>query len=861
MAVHRIGGREYRVYGLQALAEEIRGAARQVSEATGGRIDAARLALDGWHGRHAAAFVERANGVLSDTVTFQLAVRDAASACERWPGEVGGSSYGDDYIYQGSQIYWTDDEPSTSSATPSALRGFVTAAGEQAGLFGRAAAAVTTADLTADVSVQRSLTAEERQEQRDAGTPNFEIEQMTVWGDPQPCPVSEVFGLPDLSAQAATVQSDADALADWVTAVAYAFENDDAGLLQLLLDYPEVAGYFAGGLTPDGRMTGEAALALVLANLGLFDQAGGRGDRDGVVGLPDLEAIADDASMPAHLRDAARYLLDNRLLLSMASIVDDPQAFEVEPEEGRLTADGIRQFLQFNHSVNEVALNFDLLDIAAHGGDPDGYVSPNDLRAAAEDPSLPAGLRDAASFLLANGMLTQRIQAYERANLARMTYDHMLGGQTLTDDVAGFNRNGVIALAIDQQAFPDPADARRFVLDLPVSDAYGHGGLPLSLVSDEGVKALANSALVDARGDLSDSHAVIAHLPETTGWNGSRGAVEQAGGVRNTLINGYYDLLAKRADALFAGDLAGHPELAGHPGANWLMFAPWASNGVHGVITGDVTGPLGFTTSGIQQAAADGNQFIFNDIGGRYAAFIEMYEANPHPTETQLESFFSSNFDDGDGTIRNGFAAYVAAMEEDDPARRQRLMFEANTLVATHEQAGVQPYLEDVSFGPDSIATRFVELQVGNTRLAVTDDVPPGPTTNNLIIPQDLLSFDTGDRTAASYVGDDNRFQIGGENVDGVVNMGEIRGHEAFQPDFSGSTTDWWRDGTGGGQGDPESLAGSNATSWPDWSERMNYILHLFEQNHTNPELYNTDRIDVDLDDVGWLEDGALPRG
>ena len=41
----------------------------------------------------------------------------------------------------------------------------------------------------------------------------------------------------------------------------------------------------------------------------------------------------------------------------------------------------------------------------------------------------------------------------------------------------------------------------------------------------------------------------------------------------------------------------------------------------------------------------------------------------------------------------------------------------------------------------------------------------------------------------------------------------------------------------------------------------MNYILHLFEQNHTNPELYNTDRIDVDLDDVGWLEDGALPRG
>ncbi len=861
MAVHRIGSREYRVYGLQTLAEEIRGASRQVSEAVGGRLDAARAALEGWHGAHASAFVTRANSVQSAMVSFQLAVRDAAATCASWPGAATGSSYGDNYVHQGSQLYWTDDQPTTSSATPSALRGYPGAAGDQAGLFGRAAAAVTIADLTADVSVQRGLNADERQEQREAGTPNYEIETMTVWGDPVPCPVSEVFGLPDLAGQAATVQGDSQDLADWVTAVAYAFEKGDAGLKQLLLDHPEVAGYFAGGLDPDGRMTGEAALALIMANLELFDQAGGRGDRDGVVGLPDLEAMADDMTVPAHLRDAARYLLDNRLLLSMASMIDEPYAYEVEPEEGRLTADGIARFLEFNHSVNEVALNFDLLDVAAHGGDPDGYVSPNDLRAAADDMTLPAGLRDAATFLLANGMLTQRMQAYEHANLARMTYDHMMAGQPLTDAVSGFNRNGVIALAIDQQAFPDPADARRFVLDLPVSDAYGNGGLPISLVSDEGVKALANSALIDAKGDLSDSHAVIAHLPETTGWNGSRGAVEQAGGVRNTLINGYYDLLAKRADALFAGDLAGHPELAGHPGANWLMFAPWASNGVHGVITGDITGPAGFTTSGIMQGAADGNQFIFNDIGGRYAAFIEMYEANPHPTEGQLESFFSNNFDDGDGTIRNGFAAYVAAMEEDDPVRKQRLMFEANTLVATHEQAGVQPYLEDVSFGPDSIATRFVELQVGNTRLAVTDDVPPGPSTNNHIIDSPLLSFDTGGRTAESYVGDVNRFRIGGDPSGGVVDMGEIRGHEAFQPDFSGSTADWWRDGTGGGQGDPESLAGSNATSWPDWSERMNYILHLFEQNHTNPELFNTDRIDVDLDDVTWLEDGALPRG
>jgi hypothetical protein len=681
-----------------------------------------------------------------------------------------------------------------------------------------------------------------------------------VWGDFQPCEVSEVFGLADLSTQVSEVKSDAEDLAEWVTAVAFAFQRDDTGLLTLLLDHPEIAGYFADSLSPDGRMTGEAALALLLANLSQFDTAGRGGNPDGVIGLTDLQAVAGNADLPAHLRDAARFLLDNRLLLSMVSNVDRPTAYEIEPDDANLTADRLRLFLEFNHTLNTVALSFPALDTAADGGDPDDHVSVDDLRAAAADESLPREVRDAASFLLANGMLTQRMALYENANVNRMTRNTM-ALRPLTEDPWGFRRNGVIALAVDQQAFPDPEDAERFVLTLPVADAYGNGGLPISLVSDEGAKALANSALIGADGDLSDQHAVIAHMPETTGWNGPRGAVEQAGGVRNTLINGFYDELAHRADELFAGDLAGHPEVPGHPGANWLMFAPWASNGVHGVITGDITGPAGFTTSGIMQGAADGNQFIFNDIGSHFADFIELYEANPHPSEQQLEHFFSTSFDDGDGTIRDGFAAYVTAMEEDDPARKQRLLFEGNTLVATHEQAGVQPYLEEVSFGPDSIATQFVELQVGDQRLRVTDDVPRGPTQNNLIVPPEFESFDTGAMDASSFVGDRTRFQVGGTSTDGVVNVGDIQGHEAFQPDFSGSTQVWWDEGTGDDATDPDSLHGSDASSWADWEERMNYIAHLFEQNHTNPALFDTTSIGVDLDNVSWLDPEARPRG
>jgi hypothetical protein len=862
MASKRIGSRDYRVYGLQGRAEEIRGVGRRVSEATTTRLDAARAALDGWHGAHAAAFVERANAVLSAMVTFQLTVEEAASACSSFPGDaVRNPSFVDGYAYQGARLYHSEDQPGTSSAEPARLRAYATASAEQAGVFGVAAGAVTIDGLSADVATLRPLTADERQEHRDNGVPNFDIQEIRVWTDHVPVAVSEVFGLPDLDGEAATLVSDSDGLADWVTAVAFAFEKHDDGLLQLLLDHPEIAGYFADGISPDGRMTGEAALALVLANLGMFDVAAGGGDPDGVVGLSDLEAIAGNPNIPAHLRDAARYLLDNRLLLSMASNIDSTLPYEIEPDDARLTAGGLGLFLQLNHSLTTVALDFDRFDTAAHGGDPDGYVSVNDLRAAADDRSLPAEVREAAAFLLAHGALTQRVSFYEQANFNRLTRDYLAVPDHLTDDPVGFRRNGVIALAIDQQAFPDPDDARSFVMTLPVADAYGHGGLPITLVSEEGTRALANTALIGAHGDLSDQHGVISHLPETIGWGGPRGAVSQPGGVRNTLINAFYNELAVRADALFAGNLAGHPELAGHPGANWLMFAPWASNGVHGVISGDTTGPLGFTTSGIQQGAADGNQFIFNDIGSRFAAFIELYEHNPHPSEAQLEGFFRHNFHDGDGTIRNGFAAYVAAMEEEDPARKQRLLFQGNTLVATHEQAGVQPYLEEVSFGPDEIATRFVQLQVGDQRLSVTDNVPSGPTTNNLIMPAPLLSFDTGDLTATSFVGDEHHFQIGGDYVPGVVDMDPIRGHEAFQPGFSGSTQVWWDNGTGDDAHDPDSLQDSDASSWTNWNERMNYILHLFEQNHTNREIWRTDRIGVGFDNVGWLEEGARPVG
>ena len=137
----------------------------------------------------------------------------------------------------------------------------------------------------------------------------------------------------------------------------------------------------------------------------------------------------------------------------------------------------------------------------------------------------------------------------------------------------------------------------------------------------------------------------------------------QHGGVRNTLINGFYDLMAKHAPTCSSpgrSSPGSRPRLPGHPGANWLMFAPWASDTVGGVITGETTGPIGFTTSGIQQAAADGNQWIFNDIGHALLGDSSSSTSSRRSRAKRNSNACSqTTFDDGDGTIRTGFAAYV----------------------------------------------------------------------------------------------------------------------------------------------------------------------------------------------------------
>jgi hypothetical protein len=353
---------------------------------------------------------------------------------------------------------------------------------------------------------------------------------------------------------------------------------------------------------------------------------------------------------------------------------------------------------------------------------------------------------------------------------------------------------------------------------------------------------------------LVRTQAVVSHLPETRMAD------------RNQLISAMYVQMARRMDHVLAGSLAGQPYAPGYPGANWMMLAPFASHGIHDPIAGDFK-VFGLNNSWIipdsVQAAADGNQWIFDDVGRRYAAFIQMYEHNPHPPQAELERYFTDNFSDGDAHIRAGMAAYSEVMHTTDPVRRQELMYQGNVLIATHEQSGAQPWLEKLAPGPqfpDTVITRYLDLQVGDRpNLQVDQDLRArGPQTveNNLILDRPFLGLDPGS-TAPQDIA---------PGALGNTHLPAMQGVEKFDPTYPRNIGDAYRNGaladtqrgvTHGYLPDPDTEVGSAAPSWLNRSDRQYYLDKLFELRLTDPGLFEPEkRIPVGFGhpSMGWVD-------
>ena len=168
------------------------------------------------------------------------------------------------------------------------------------------------------------------------------------------------------------------------------------------------------------------------------------------------------------------------------------------------------------------------------------------------------------------------------------------------------------------------------------------------------------------------------------------------------------------------------------------------------------------------------------------------------------------------------------------------------------------------SLGPDNIAAHFVDARVGtDVVLHMNEDLPAGPTANNHVMTAPILSLDTGGAAAARLpVGQDHAVPHRRWPSERPVWSTSTRspGSSRSQPGYSDSTKSAWVLEGGGDADNPESLAGSGTSSWPDWEERMHAVLRLFEQNHTAPgALFDTLDV-IELGEITWLDAAVVPQ-
>ena len=591
---------------------------------------------------------------------------------------------------------------------------------------------------------------------------------------------------------------------------------------------PRLPGPTGLGAPGGTSVDGSTAPGLVLQSFSRLDA-----DGDGEVGVRELQAAAEDGRLDPDLRAAARYLLDNPVLAGQVATGDHPLSVAPDGESvgGHglpLRREAVRTFVLMQPHTRVLAENAALLGLA--GGATLGLAG---LARRARDRSLPAEVRAAARFFVTHPTAFGRLATGREAAvvpsgpLPREPEDQVLDLEDL------------VARAVDDQVTGgDSAAAHRLVATLPVPER-GERGLTLGLVSDEGFAMVTNRALAGAGSSFRARHEVISRLPETSS------------GRRNRLITASYSEMGQEMDRRLAGPLAGRPGEPGHPGANWMTFAPWASDGVRDVITGD------FSVHGLhpgheqRQWAAAGNQWIYADVGAAYASFLDFTAENPDPTPEQWARYLEREFDDGDAAVRTAMAGYAEVVSGGDPSRAQQTLYAANVQIAAHEQNGVQEALERLSVGPDRLATRYIDIDMGDHHLDVDQPVPAGPRADGWQDPSFLALPGAG--TGATDVAPT---ALRGQTLT------PIAGEELYDEDFPVLLEEMRRGGAPEGDGD--SLEGSGASSWADPHERMYYLARLLEQMHADPSLFAPEErlgLHAGSEEYAWLDGdlGLLP--
>ena len=182
--------------------------------------------------------------------------------------------------------------------------------------------------------------------------------------------------------------------------------------------------------------------------------------------------------------------------------------------------------------------------------------------------------------------------------------------------------------------------------------------------------------------------------------------------LRNRLITAAYDDLSRETATLL-----------GEIDANWLTFGKWASFTAGRFIRGEGA-PVRWGAGKV----AEGNVAIICDIAPQFVRFLELADADSAQDLAALVA--SDDLLGRNPTSLEAFSSYAEALSIDndlDDAGSAQAMLRGNLLVAHHEQALADDYVDDAMplgglFGV--ITTRFVTLDIPEGSLDLSEPVP-----------------------------------------------------------------------------------------------------------------------------------------
>ncbi|MFP2933007.1 hypothetical protein ACLESO_49235 [Pyxidicoccus sp. 3LG] len=247
----------------------------------------------------------------------------------------------------------------------------------------------------------------------------------------------------------------------------------------------------------------------------------------------------------------------------------------------------------------------------------------------------------------------------------------------------------------------------------------------------------------------------------------------------------------------------------------------------------------------VSKAIADGNQFVFNEIGQEFARFIDTFQGDTKYDAAKVQKYLDG-ISQEKPLLKEAFGHYAQAMFEKDPNKKAELMLMANDKVGLHEQTQLQPYVEkalnapvketfrkvlkegieasinalpfpanlagkaalktgavDALLGPvvDAAAGVFrrvatehmMKLAVPGGALKIGNDLPPPPGMESTLFPPHLRTI---------------------QNPELKALLGKLD-HSA------------------------DSLKGTGAKDWSRLDQRMDYIIDLFRSRQSDPHLFD----------------------